>query len=309
MLLGNDVLEICVVQPLVLIVDDTIKNLQLLGSILKAENYKIAVATNGLAAISVTNDINPDLILLDVMMPELDGFETCKKLKTLPKTKDIPVIFLTAKVENEDIINGFKIGAVDYITKPFNTYELKARVKTHLELKKSKDLLQQKNEILEKLSITDGLTGLFNHRYITDTLSRLIEENKRYKQPLSIAMFDIDNFKKINDEQGHLFGDDVLVKIASLIDNSLRKTDIAGRYGGEEFMILFAHTELKGAVESSKRIIEGVENLKWDNKIFKVTVSAGVCEKKEEEDMSALIKKADDLLYTAKKKGKNRVEY
>jgi len=276
MLLGNDVLEICVVQPLVLIVDDTIKNLQLLGSILKAENYKIAVATNGLAAISVTNDINPDLILLDVMMPELDGFETCKKLKTLPKTKDIPVIFLTAKVENEDIINGFKIGAVDYITKPFNTYELKARVKTHLELKKSKDLLQQKNEILEKLSITDGLTGLFNHRYITDTLSRLIEENKRYKQPLSIAMFDIDNFKKINDEQGHLFGDDVLVKIASLIDNSLRKTDIAGRYGGEEFMILFAHTELKGAVESSKRIIEGVENLKWDNKIFKVTVSAGV---------------------------------
>ncbi|MFH0875095.1 MAG: diguanylate cyclase [archaeon] len=290
------------------IVDDTVKNLQVLGTILKAENYKIAVATNGTQAISIANDINPDLILLDVMMPELDGFETCKKLKSLPETKDVPVIFLTAKVETEDIIEGFKAGAVDYITKPFNSYELKARVKTHIELKISKDLLEQKNAILKKLSITDGLTGLFNHRYITDALSRLVEENNRYSQPLSISMFDIDNFKKANDEYGHLFGDEVLVKISNSIESCLRKTDMVGRYGGEEFLVLFAHTNLKGAAESAERIIRNIENLKWEKENFKITVSAGVCEKKDE-DTTTLIKKADDLLYAAKQKGKNRMEY
>ena len=295
-------------QPLILIVDDTVKNLQILGTILKEENYKIAVANNGNQAILAANEIKPDLILLDVMMPELDGFETCKKLKSLSETKDIPIIFLTAKVETEDIIEGFKAGAVDYITKPFNSYELKARVKTHIELKISKDLLQQKNVILKKLSITDGLTGLFNHRHITDTLSRLVEENIRYKQPLSIAMLDIDNFKKINDEYGHLFGDEVLTRIANSIESCLRKTDLVGRYGGEEFLVLFAHTNLKGAIESVERIIKNIENLKWEKNNFKVTISSGVCEKKDE-DTTTLIKKADDLLYAAKKKGKNRVEF
>jgi diguanylate cyclase (GGDEF)-like protein len=295
-------------QPLILIVDDTVKNLQLLGSVLKAENYKIALATNGNQAVMIANDINPDLILLDVMMPELNGFETCKKLKSIHKTSEIPVIFLTAKVETEDIIEGFKVGAVDYVTKPFNTYELKARVKTHVELKISKDLLEQKNVILKKLSITDGLTGLFNHRYTTDALSKLVEENNRYREPLSISMLDIDNFKKANDEYGHLFGDEVLVKISNSIEGSLRKTDMVGRYGGEEFLVLFAHTGLKGAVESVERIIKSVENLKWEKENFKITVSAGVCEKTDE-DISTLIKKADDLLYIAKKNGKNRVEY
>jgi diguanylate cyclase (GGDEF)-like protein len=295
-------------QPLVLIVDDTVKNLQILGTVLKAENYKIAVANNGNQAILTANEIQPDLILLDVMMPGLNGFETCKKLKSLPRTKDVPVIFLTAKVETEDIIEGFKAGAVDYISKPFNSYELKARVKTHIELKFSKDLLEQKNAILKKLSVTDGLTGLFNHRYIIDGLSRLIEENNRYKQPLSISMFDIDNFKRINDEHGHLIGDEVLAGIANSIENCLRKTDIVGRYGGEEFLVLYAHTNLKGAVESAERIIRNIENLKWGKKNLIVTISAGVCEKKGE-DIVALIKKADDLLYAAKKNGKNRAEF
>jgi diguanylate cyclase (GGDEF) domain len=295
-------------QPLVLIVDDTIKNLQVLGSVLKAENYKIAVATSGNQAILTANEIKPDLILLDVMMPGLDGLETCKKLKSIPETSEIPVIFLTAKVETEDIIEGFKAGAVDYIAKPFNSYELKARVKTHVELKISKDLLEQKNALLKKLSITDGMTGLFNHRHTMDILSRLIEENTRYKEPLSISMLDIDNFKKANDEYGHLFGDEVLVKISNSIESCLRKTDIVGRYGGEEFLVLFAHTGLKGAVESVERIIKSVENLKWEKENFNITISAGVCEKNDE-DITTLIKKADDLLYAAKEKGKNRTEY
>jgi diguanylate cyclase (GGDEF)-like protein len=152
------------------------------------------------------------------------------------------------------------------------------------------------------------LTGLFNHRFIIDTLARLIDENNRYKQPLSIAMFDIDNFKKVNDKYGHLFGDEVLARVASFIEGTLRKTDMVGRFGGEEFLVLFVLTDLKGAAESAKRIVEGVEQIKWDGKNLKVTISGGVCEKAGE-DISALIKKADSLLYAAKEKGKNRVEY
>jgi len=300
--------EIYKKQPLLLIVDDTVENLQVLGSVLKSENYKIAIATNGHQAITIANDIKPDLILMDIMMPGMDGYETCKKLKSIPETMEIPLIFLTAKVDNEDIIKGFKVGAVDYITKPFNSYELKARARTHIELKISRDLLKKKNEVLEKLSITDGLTGLFNHRFIIDTLARLIDENDRYKQPLSIAMFDIDNFKKVNDKYGHLFGDEVLARVASFIESTLRKTDMVGRFGGEEFLVLFVLTDLKGAAESAKRIVEGVEQIKWDSRDLKVTISGGVCEKAGE-DISALIKKADGLLYAAKEKGKNRVEY
>lgn len=300
--------EIYYRQPLILIVDDVLENIQVLGNILKEDNYKIAVANNGKQAISTTVAIKPDLILLDVMMPELDGLETCKRLKMIPETKNIPIIFLTAKVETQDIIDGFKIGAVDYIAKPFNAYELRARVKTHVELKISKDLLLEQNETLEKLSITDCLTGLYNHRFIIDTLSRLVEENERYKYPLSISMIDIDNFKKVNDKFGHIIGDEVLVKISNYIENGIRKTDFLGRYGGEEFLVIFNHSNLKGAIESMERIIKNIENLKWDNKNLRVTISAGICERKDE-DVLALIQKADTLLYIAKQKGKNRVEY
>jgi len=295
-------------QPLVLIVDDVLENIQVLGNILKEEKYKIALANNGKKAISIATAILPDLILLDVMMPELDGFETCKRLKKIPETKDIPIIFLTAKTETQDIIDGFKIGAVDYITKPFNSYELRSRVRAHVELKISKDLLIEKNEILAKLAITDSLTGSYNHRYIIDSLSRLIEENERYKKPLSIAMVDIDNFKKVNDSYGHDFGDEVLIKISSSIENGIRKTDLLGRYGGEEFLVIFNFSNLKGAVESMDRIIKNVENIKWGKENFKVTISAGVCERKDE-DVLKLIKKSDTLLYIAKEKGRNRLEF
>jgi two-component system, cell cycle response regulator len=215
---------------------------------------------------------------------------------------------LTAKTETQDIIEGFKIGAVDYITKPFNSYELKSRVRTHIELKISIDLLIEKNEILAKLAITDSLTGSYNHRYIIDNLSRLIGENERYKKPLSIAMVDIDNFKKVNDSYGHDFGDEVLIRISNSIENDIRKTDLLGRYGGEEFLIIFNFSNLEGAIESMARIIKNVENIKWEKENFKVTISAGICERKDE-DVLTLVKKSDTLLYIAKENGRNRLEF
>ncbi len=212
--------------PLVLIVDDVAKNLQVLGTILSKQNYKVAAANNGEQALKIAGNTLPDLILLDIMMPGINGFEVCSRLKKDQKTADIPVIFLTAKIEPEDIIKGFEAGAVDYVTKPFNSVELLARTKTHLELKISRDLLKSKNEQLKELAITDSMTGLYNHRYIIDNLVERIAEAKRYKQSLTVAMLDIDFFKKVNDVHGHLFGDFVLVRISTIIEESIRKTDI-----------------------------------------------------------------------------------
>jgi diguanylate cyclase (GGDEF)-like protein len=293
--------------PLVLIVDDVAKNLQVLGTILSKQNYKIAAANNGEQAIKIANTTLPDLILLDIMMPGISGYEVCARLKKDPRTKDISIIFLTAKIEPEDIVKGFEAGAVDYVAKPFNSTELLARVKTQLELKISKDLLKIKNEQLRELAITDSMTGLYNHRYIVDSLSERITEAKRYKQSLSVAMLDIDYFKKVNDNYGHFFGDFVLVRISTIIEESIRKTDIAGRYGGEEYLIIFTNTDKKSALNTLERIRKSIEKEKWDKKDLVITISGGLSELKDE-DYSKLIIKTDNLLYKAKKNGRNRNE-
>jgi diguanylate cyclase (GGDEF)-like protein len=291
--------------PLILIVDDVVKNLQVLGTILSKQNYKIAAANNGEQAIKIANNTLPDLILLDIMMPGISGFEVCSRLKKDPRTKDISIIFLTAKIEPEDIVKGFEAGGVDYVIKPFNSIELLARVKTHLELKISRDLLKTKNEQLRELAITDSMTGLYNHRYIVDSLSERIAEAKRYKQSLSVAMLDIDHFKKVNDNHGHPFGDFVLIRISTIIEESIRKTDIAGRYGGEEYLIIFTNTDKKSAFNTLERIRKSIEKEKWDKGDLVVTISGGLSEL-EDEDYSKLIKKADNLLYKAKENGRNR---
>ncbi len=293
--------------PLVLIVDDVPKNLQVLGTMLSNENYRIAAASNGKQAIEIANDILPDLILLDIMMSGLNGYETCTILKSNSKTREIPVIFLTAKIEIEDVVKGLKVGAVDYVTKPFNSFELLARVKTHVELKTNRDLLKEQNILLEKLSITDSMTGLYNHQFIIDSLSKRIAESSRYKQPLSVAMMDIDFFKKVNDSYGHAFGDHVLIKISSIIEDMIRKTDMVGRYGGEEFLIVFTNTDLKSALKTTERIRESIKDHKWDKPKLEITISGGVGQV-EDEDTSEIVINVDNLLYKAKANGRNRVE-
>jgi len=293
--------------PLVLIVDDVAKNLQILGTILSKKNYRIAAANNGEKAIIIANSSLPDLILLDIMMPGINGYETCTRLKKNPRTRDIPIIFLTAKNELADIVRGFEAGAVDYVTKPFNSVELLVRTKTHLELKMSRDMLKIRNEQLERLAITDSMTGLYNHRYIIDSLSIRTAEAKRYKQSLSVAMLDIDYFKKVNDNFGHFFGDFVLVRISAIIEDTIRKTDIAGRYGGEEYLIIFTNTDKKNAFNTLERIRRSIEKENWGKESLIVTISGGVCEF-EGQDYLKLIMTADELLYKAKENGRNRIE-
>ncbi|MBU1343431.1 MAG: diguanylate cyclase [Proteobacteria bacterium] len=284
----------------VLIVDDNPKHIHLIGKTLAGKGYMLEAATSGKQALEWVETRRFDLILLDVVMPGMNGFDVCKKLKLLPGFKDTPVILLTVKTEISDIVKGFQIGVVDYVTKPFNPIELMARVGTQLELKSSRDLLRQ-------MALTDGLTKLYNHGYIHERLAQEISRSRREKQPVSVIMFDLDHFKNINDTYGHKIGDEILVMIASLIKELLRKEDVAGRYGGEEFLIILPNTDGQGAVIVANKIKTKIQNHTFPQKGLSVTISGGVCSF-EGEDANNLIMKADQLLYQAKEKGRNRIE-
>ncbi len=316
-------------KPMILIVDDTPKNLQVLVNILRKEDCKVAVAKSGEKALSLVNEHIPDLILLDIMMPDMDGFEVCRMLKESDETEEIPIIFLTAKTETEDIIKGFELGAVDYVTKPFNSLELLSRVRTQLEVKKSREQilkintqlrkeiaerikiaeeLRMKNAILDRMAVTDSLTGLFNHGHIIERLTQEMTKSRRYSFHLSIIMFDIDDFKRINDSYGHQIGDHVLSKVSSTITHELRNVDLVGRYGGEEFLVVLPHTNIKGSLTTAERIRKSIASLKWPEQTLTLTISGGTCALVDE-NVQQFIKKADDLLYTAKKKGRNQIAF
>ncbi|MDF2878060.1 MAG: hypothetical protein K0S30_1156 [Clostridia bacterium] len=213
-------------KQIVLIVDDAPTNLKVLGTALK-DTYHLKLATNGEEALGLAISKNPpDIILLDIMMPDMDGYEVCKKLKEAPETRDIPVVFITAMNEEKDEELGLQLGAIDYITKPFSIPIVKARVKNHLELKQYRDMLKEN-------SMIDGLTQIANRRRFDETL--LVEWNrqKRHSEPLSMLMIDIDFFKNYNDTYGHLQGDECLRQIAQTIKKGLkRSTDLAARWGG-----------------------------------------------------------------------------
>ncbi len=316
-------------KPSILIVDDVPKNLQVLINILKEEDYRVAVASSGPQAITMVKENKPDLILLDIIMPDMDGYDVCRELKASPDSKDIPIIFLTAKAETENVVDAFREGAVDYVTKPFNSIELLSRVKTHIAVKQSRDTimrmneklkeeveerirvaeeLEKKNAVLDRMAVTDGLTRLYNHRHIIERLTHEIAEATRYKFELSIIMLDIDHFKRINDNFGHQVGDEVLVKVSEAITDLLRQVDLVGRYGGEEFLVIIPHTDREGSIITAERIRQEVEAIKFDNNDIKVTISGGVCTL-DKEDCSELIMKADNLMYKSKQKGRNRIEH
>ncbi len=290
--------------PLVLITDDNPNNIKVAGSTISTLDYKIAVAQNGHDTIEFAKKKQPDLIVLDVMMADMDGIEVCSKLKTDPETADIPVIFLTAKNDTDTIKKCFEVGAVDYITKPFNNYELLARVKVHAEL-------QMHKKRLKKLASLDELTGLNNRRIFFEKAEMELHRVERYKRSLSVMIYDLDNFKNINDTYGHPFGDKVLKKIAEETKKTFRDVDVVGRIGGEEFGVMVPETHLGGAITAAERFRKAIENLeiKADNgDIVKLSVSIGVAMYPSNGcDLAALIKGADTALYQAKNNGKNQI--
>ncbi len=307
----------------ILIVDDTSKNIQVVASTLKEDGYQMAFAQSGKAAIEKTLVNKFDLILLDIMMPEMNGFEVCEQLKKNPGTKDIPVMFFTAKADIESIVRGFELGGVDYLTKPFNRKELLARVRTHLSLKHYREALELSNRKLKKANAelleyqkeleraarTDSLTKLSNRRDMLEKIDTEKIRADRNQNPFSIVLGDIDNFKLFNDEHGHDCGDFVLVSVAERMSVRIRKQDTAARWGGEEFLLLLPETDLEGGgfLAESLRAEIADSDYHYKNNAFKITMTFGVSSFSQAEDIEQCIKMADNALYTGKRLGKNRV--
>lgn len=303
----------------ILVVDDIPVNIQLMQKYLSPVGYDILFARNGEEALIQVENGNPDLVLLDVMMPKMDGFETCRILKSNDKTKYIPIIMVTALNEIEDKVKGIEAGADDFITKPFNKLELLARTKSLLRIKRLHDQLQEKvfqleqaKERLRELAVKDGLTGLYNHRYFKRFLTQEIMRANRHKSQVSLIMMDIDHFKNYNDTHGHLAGDEVLRIVAKLMTENIRSIDVAARYGGEEFVIVLPQTNKNAAKIVAEKLRTLVGNQKFQNEDTqpngKITISMGVATFPDNAtDLEELIHQADQRLYHAKSLGRNCV--
>jgi diguanylate cyclase (GGDEF)-like protein len=252
-----------------------------------------------------------DLAILDRKLPDMDGAVLCQELKAIPEFKARYIIMLTGEDEQEDKVEGLDLGADDYITKPFQSAELLARIRAAKRIVDLQQELLETNKRLERLSITDGLTRLYNYRYFQDELSRAFEESQRYGRPLSLAIVDLDFFKKINDTYGHAVGDEVLKTVSRIFQDSIRSTDVAARYGGEEFAVMMPETELGDAITFAEKIRELVESTSVTTQAgeVRVTVSIGVASVPHAKIRAAkeLVVAADKALYRAKRGGRNQV--
>jgi len=297
--------------PEILIVDDTDTNIEILSELL-GDEYEVMATLDGEFALEIANDDMPDLILLDIMMPVMDGYEVCKRLKENPKTKNIPVIFITAKTDEESIEKAYDVGGIDYVTKPFKPKELLARVKTQLELRKLIHDLEVSHSELQLLASTDPMTKLYNRRYFTEVSKNIFDLAKRNRTKLSAVIIDIDKFKNINDTYGHKVGDDVIIELALLLKELNRQSDIVSRWGGEEFVILLPDTDIDGAMIIAHRLREKVETLVVEinsELSLQFTISIGVSQVDTDNDIDveASVVRADKALYKAKNSGRNRV--
>lgn len=291
---------------MILLVDDAPTNIQMLNETLK-DGYHLFFATNGRDALRIASESVPDLILLDVIMPDMDGYEVCRTLKTDPILRNVPIIFITAMNQQEDEAIGLELGAVDYITKPFNPTIVRLRIRNQIELKRQRDLLA-------RLSHLDGLTGIPNRRALDEALEREWRRGTRSLRPLSLLMIDIDHFKAYNDSCGHLLGDDCLRAFAQSLKVPLgRAADFVGRYGGEEFLAVLPETDEAGAQIVANEILEGVAQLAIPHPASPlgpiVTASIGVATSvaNREYEHTRLLQEADKALYQAKQEGRNRI--
>jgi diguanylate cyclase (GGDEF)-like protein len=304
----------------ILIVDDNPTNLSVLSQVLKSEGYKTRFAISGEGAIEQINEELPNMILLDIQMPGMDGFETCVALKSQPNTKDIPVIFITASVDVDSKVKGLSLGAVDYITKPFQHEEVIARVNVHLQNRYLTQKIQKQaiellhvNQQLQRLANLDGLTEVANRRKFDEYLKHEWLRLSREKQYLSILLTDIDHFKDYNDNYGHQAGDLCLKKVADILQKSIRRSsDLVARYGGEEFAIILPNTPLDGAITIASEIHKSLESQQIIHECSPVssilTISLGITTLIPTSKLTCadLISFTDKALYRAKRSGRNR---
>ena len=302
----------------ILLVEDSATQAVRLMEMMSDLGYTVIHKKNGKEALDYlqkNGDSNiPELIISDIVMPVMDGYELCKTVKEI--YSDIIFIMITGVDDENAMDKAYQAGASDFVTKPISKKELTARINNLLYVKIAElqvncllDELKRKNDVLSKLSITDELTTLYNRRYIIKQLELRIEEAFRYECPLSIIMIDIDNFKSINDTYGHNIGDEVLIEVSNTMKNNIRKHDLLGRYGGEEFLIILPKTDLNSTYTTAQKMISAVNSSHFKQlSETLITISCGIAEYKPNMRYKELIKVADNCLYKAKQNGKNRVE-
>jgi len=303
----------------IMLVEDNKAQAQFIKGFLEKKGYEVIWVDKGISAIKTAKTVPVDLVLLDLVLPDISGKEVCRWLIENPDTKDIPIIILTAKTDISERVAVLEAGAHDYLPKPFDEAELNARIYAALRTKALQDELKQRNrqlmeltKRLELMAITDPLTGVYNRRHFEDLMKTEFSKALRYGKPLSCLMIDVDHFKRINDRYGHDIGDSVLRKVTEILSSSLREVDVLARWGGEEFIVLLHNTDRDGALVVAERILKNISDHRFEGlpDREKVTVSIGVAVVDiETKDWETLVKQADDALYRAKAKGRNRVEY
>lgn len=302
----------------VLVVEDSPSQRSHITEILKTRGFDVRAASGGIEALKQAKTDPPDVVVLDVVMADMDGYSVCRWLRLTEATRDLAIIMLTVKGEVSNKVEGLNVGADDYLPKPFDGQELEARIFAALRTKGTQKELRRRNTELEDLlqrvevmAMTDALTGLFNRRRFVDVLKREWATSKRYKNPISVLMVDIDHFKRVNDTHGHSTGDQVLKEVANVISASLRQVDVAARYGGEEFAILLPHTRLDDAAIVAGRIHEKVRSreVALEDISLGVTVSVGAASNEDDgaQTEDELMARADAALYRAKQSGRDQV--
>ena len=288
----------------VLIVDDNKKNIRLLKEILEDEGYLVDAVEDSTKAFEKAMQFRPDLVLLDIMMPVMDGFELCRQMKNDFELRGVQIIMVTARTDGKDVKRALELGAFDYIKKPLDEIEVIARVQSALRFKRNQDSLKE-------LSMKDSLTGLYNHGLILELLDNELSKQERETKDISFVMLDIDHFKKVNDQYGHVAGDVILKQLSVLCKSFTRKHDYVGRYGGEEFSLILSDADTAAALEICERLRKQIEDYAFhvEDNIIRITVSMGICSKSYEDELSVtdMVKQADEALYEAKQNGRNQV--
>lgn len=303
-------------QKILLIEDDKLQA-NATREYLESKGFDVVCTHSGKEAIKLVRTQSVEIILLDFILPDIDGNEVCRFLKHIESTRFIPIIALTVKGSLAERISGLDAGADDYLPKPFSEEELLAKIYANLRRKAFQDELSRMNkqllEVLTKVEVfasTDSLTELFNRRYCENVLEKALNLTFRYQTPNAFLMIDIDKFKEVNDRFGHQAGDVCLKEIADIIRSCVRNVDTVGRWGGEEFVVLLPQTKKENAVPPASRILNSISNNKFPSYPDRITVSIGIAGIPDQsiDSMEKLITAADHAMYEAKVTGGNKIE-
>ncbi|MBI2892822.1 MAG: diguanylate cyclase [Deltaproteobacteria bacterium] len=298
-------------QATILVADDDRITRELLSGLLRGHGFKVEQASDGQELIDRVGRGGLDLVLTDIIMPRLSGLEACRIIKSMSPDTFLPVLLVTVKSDIDSKVAGLKLGADDYVTKPFDEKELIARVHAMLRIKRMHDTVQSTKKELEDLAVHDELTGLYNYRYLQTRLTEEFKRAERYHDPLSCTMIDIDHFKEVNDTHGHPFGDAVLEQLAEILRSEVREVDVVARYGGEEFLLILPSTHFNGSLTVADRIWRSVSGREFTSgsRSARITVSMGISfyPSRDVKTRDELLKFADQALYQAKREGRNRI--